>query len=428
MKKAEQTFLFEGKMEMTDAIALTIASLIEYGKRHRHWSIAWSGGKDSTATLIVIIQLIEAGYVPRPESLTVVYADTRMEIPPLWISANVIQRQLEAKGYRVIRAVAPLDKRFMVYMLGRGVPPPSNTFRWCTGHIKVEPMEVALEDVFWRANTGRACQLDGTRTDNPMEKLLTITGVRQGESAQRDGRITQSCTKDGGECGQGWYQTGLSTDMNATLAPLIHWRLCLVWDFLKIYGPTSRTDLFDQYPGLSGGGWDTSLLADAYGGDEAEEKNARTGCMGCPLASKDLALMEVCKMPKWTYLTPLLRLKVLYREMKEPKHRLRKAGGETRKDGTLSKNQQRMGPLTIKARRYFLRQFLGIQQEVNDAAGRLSMPVVDFLNVEEVARIVELQEAGQWPDGWDGSEPVADVLHHKKYADGSVMEHLFVNY
>lgn len=40
MKKTEQGFLFgDGKMPMTDAIGLTIASLNEYGSRHRHWAI-----------------------------------------------------------------------------------------------------------------------------------------------------------------------------------------------------------------------------------------------------------------------------------------------------------------------------------------------------------------------------------------------------
>jgi DNA sulfur modification protein DndC len=320
-----------------------------------------------------------------------------------------------------------MDKRFLVYMMGRGVPPPSNTFRWCTGHIKIEPMEQVLMDTYWRINTGRACSLDD-RKDNPMEKVLTITGVRLGESAARDGRITQSCTKDGAECGQGWYQTGLKTDITSTLAPIIHWRLCLVWDWLKIYAPTKRTDLFDEYPGLSGGAWDTSILADAYGGDDAEEINARTGCMGCPLASKDLALMAVCKMPKWAYLSPLLRLKPLYREMKLAKYRIRKPGGETRKDGTLSKNQQRMGPLRIEARQKFLAEFIGIQDEVNARADSLNMPRVDFLNSEEIARITELQQANVWPDGWDGTEPAADILHHRRYADGSVMENLFAEY
>src|SRR5258708_32688668 len=84
-----------------------------------------------------------------------------------------------------------MDKRFFVYILGRGVPPPNNnTLRWCTRQIKVEPMQ---QEVI-QAIDG----LDGT--------VLMLTGVRQGESAIRDRRIEMSCSKDGAECGQGGYQ------------------------------------------------------------------------------------------------------------------------------------------------------------------------------------------------------------------------------
>lgn len=406
-----QLFLYgSGKMEFTDAIALSIASLNEYGSRHEHWAMAWSGGKDSTATLTFVLQLLELGLIKAPKSLTIHYADTRQEIAPLWISAQHIMAVLRQKGIKVVVVTAEMDKRFMVYMLGRGVPPPSNTFRWCTGQIKVAPMEHALQSLF--EQTG--------------EKILTITGVRMGESAVRDGRIFASCSKDGAECGQGWYQTGLKDHITSTLAPIVHWRLCMVWDWLKIFAPSKRTDLIDGYPGLSGGGWDTSILADAYGGDNAEEINARTGCMGCPLASKDLALMTVCKMPQWNYLLPLLELKQLYRDMKKPIHRIRKPGGDLTKAGKIQKNQQRMGPLTLKSRLYFLEKFLDIQKRVNNLAIELGRPTIDFLNSEEEARIRELISAETWPDGWSGSEPSASILHHRKYEDGSVMLNMFV--
>jgi DNA sulfur modification protein DndC len=39
------------------------------------------------------------------------------------------------------------------------------------------------------------------------------------------------------------------------------------------------------------------MIADAYGGDEAEEINARTGCTGCPLASEDKALDTILSNP-----------------------------------------------------------------------------------------------------------------------------------
>jgi DNA sulfur modification protein DndC len=386
---------------VASSIELTIASLKEYGSRHDHWAAAWSWGKDSTTVVTLVTQLINTGQIPAPKSFTIFAADTRMELIPLWLSAQVIKKQLEERGVKVEIVTAPIDDRYLVYILGRGVPPPSNTFRWCTGQIKVEPMEIAVKDFIQERN----------------EKVLMLTGVRLGESAVRDQRINTSCSKDGGECGQGWYQTGLQNDLCSTLAPILHWRVCNVWDWLKIFAPMPKH-----------GGWNTTLLADAYGGDEAEEINARTGCLGCPLVEKDKSLDTILKNPKWEYLRPLKGLKVLYREMRFPKYRLRKNGNEYKKDGKLAKNQYRMGPLTLDARRYFLGEILLIQDQVNQNAIECGMPKIDILNVEELTRITELIEAKTFPNKWSGDEINASVPQNEIiYQNGSVMESLFKN-
>ncbi|EHK56920.1 phosphoadenosine phosphosulfate reductase [Mesorhizobium alhagi CCNWXJ12-2] len=396
-----QPTLFEGSKRLVydDAVELTLQSMQAYGPAHDHWGIAWSGGKDSSATLTLIVHLIDTGRLAAPKSLTVFYADTRQELPPLAIAASRIMEQLVARGIRCEVVRAPMDKRFLVYILGRGVPPPNNnTLRWCTRQIKIDPMAEALET--------RLGELDG--------KILMITGVRQGESAIRDDRIAMSCGKDGAECGQGWYQEVLPNAKGirgriATLAPLLHWRVCNVWDWLRIYAP------MPEY-----GGWATAAIADAYGGDEATEINARTGCAGCPLASKDLALDTIVASPAWSHLAPLKGLKPLYRELREPRHRIRKAGLDRLKDGSVAANPQRMGPLTFAARLMGLDRVLAIQAECNAVAQRLGRPLLDILNHEEEARIRDLIAAETWPNGWDGDEPAADTPMDSYFSDGSV--------
>ncbi|QUE75809.1 phosphoadenosine phosphosulfate reductase family protein [Stutzerimonas stutzeri] len=393
------------RLQMTESIELTIQSLQAYGADHDHWGIAWSGGKDSSATLTLIIWLIDTGRIKPPKTLTVFYADTRQELLPLANAASQIMDELIERGIRVEVVTAPLDKRFMVYILGRGVPPPNNnTLRWCTRQIKIDPMAHALEQ--------RLAALDGN--------VLMITGVRQGESAIRDKRIEMSCGKDGAECGQGWYQKVLPEAKGlkgrlATLAPLLHWRVCHVWEWLKHWAPQ-----------VEFGDWPTATIADAYGGDEAEEINARTGCTGCPLASKDNALDTILLNPAWAYLAPLKQIKPLWRELREPQHRLRKAGAERLKDGSIAANPQRMGPILLESRLMALERLLGIQNEINEAARRLGRPLVDMINAEEEARIRELIAAETWPDGWDGDEPVATTPLDKVYADGSVQPLLFL--
>ncbi len=374
--------LWEGeRLTMERSFDLTRQSLELYGSAYRHWAIAYSGGKDSSTVATLVAHLVASGQVPAPESLTVLYADTRMELPPLHISAMHLLDEFARRGIRTQVVLPPLDARFFVYMLGRGVPPPKNRFRWCTPMLKVEPMMTALRGL--RDETG--------------EKVLMLTGVRVGESAARDQRIALSCGRNGAECGQGWFQETTPAAVADTLAPLLHWRVCHVWDWLTFHAPAL--------------GFPTQLVAEAYGGDEAEELNARTGCVGCNLTSDDHALKLLLKTYEhWRYLAPLLRLRPLYAELTKPRSRLRKDGSERRKDGSLVKNPMRMGPLTFEARRKGLAAVLAIQREINGAARVAGQTEMSLINDEERARIEELIATETWPNGWDGTEVRADVV------------------
>jgi len=176
MEKQQLNFFSAMRSTLQEQQEMTIQSMNAYGAKYKHWVFAWSGGKDSSATLTFILYLIESKQIEPPKEITVCLADTHLELLPLWFSAMQIIAKLKSKGIHV-RIVEPdLDNRFFVYMLGRGVPPPSNTFRWCTPKLKIGPMMDALQDIY----------------DKSGEKFLLITGVRQGESAQRDGRIAMS--------------------------------------------------------------------------------------------------------------------------------------------------------------------------------------------------------------------------------------------
>lgn len=368
------------RITLEDSIELTARSLTAYGADYEHWAIAYSGGKDSSALLAVVIYLIVTGHVKAPKTLTVLRSDTRMELPPLDITARRIMDQVSKLGFNAWTVLPAMDERFYVYMFGRGVPPPSNTFRWCTGQLKIEPMIAALKSL----------------RDQYREKFLMLTGVRIGESAARDARIAVSCGKNNSECGQGWFQEAMPDAVADTLAPILHWRLCHVWDWLTIHE--------------SEHGFATRFIAAVYGQDENLETHARTGCIQCNLASNDYALDGIIEKPQWSHFRPLKELRPLYAELKLPKNRLRKDGTETRQDGSLVSNPCRMGPLTFKARLYGLERVKDIQARAG----------VDLINAEEEARILQLIEAKTWPKGWDGSEPVASLPFDNVNPDGSV--------
>lgn len=371
----QQPDLFGNRMAVDQAVEMSLNSLRAYGEQYPVWSVAYSGGKDSSATVSFVAWAVRTGRVAAPERLIVLYADTRQELPPLHNTAMQVLDALRRDGLDARIVLPAMDKRFYVYMFGRGVPPPSNRFRWCTPGIKVQPMMDELKTIYGQYG----------------HKVLSITGVRMGESAVRDQRITASCSRDSGECGQGWFQVSTSEAIADTLAPLLHWRVCHIYDWL--YFMNKR----HGYPEVAG-------IADVYG-----EEDVRTGCVGCNLAGKDNALLRVIELPQWAHLAPLLELRPLFRELKRPNNRLRKAAPERTKRGGYAKNGQRMGPLTMAARAWGLERVLDIQQRAS----------VDLINAEEEARIRELWALNTWPDGWDGREILADVLIDKISVVGS---------
>lgn len=372
--KAKQESLFEGvRLRLQDSIELSLMGLAEYGRRYRHWSISYSGGKDSSATVTFVAWAIKTGQVPVPESLTILYADTRQEYPPLHTTAMKLLAHLEQDGFSPHVVLPPLDKRFYVYMLGYGVPPPGNHFRWCTGILKIEPMTTKLDEI--RQVVG--------------EKYLLINGVRLGESAARDQRIALSCSKDSGECGQGLFQVQPPKSAGDLFAPLLHWRTCHVFDWL--YFEHHR----HGYPEVVG-------IADVYG-----DEDIRTGCIACPVAGNDAVLHRLIKRPAWGHLTPLLELGPMFEAMRLAKWRKRKAVPEKRADGQYSTNGQRKGPLTMEARKHWLDKVLDVQRRVNEAAdGRQQ---IDLINADEEARIREMWDLNMWPRKWSDDDVSADL-------------------
>lgn len=391
MQKAKQLNFFSEDERITskEAIELTAQSLQVYGEMYDHWAISFSGGKDSSALVTLIVYLIESQQIKRPKSLHILYADTRMELPPLQMSAMQILSECKRRGFVTEVVMADIDKRFLPYILGRGVPPPNNsTLRWCTESIKLQPMKKTVNKLYQQYG----------------ERLLSLNGVRIGESAIRDRRILMSCSKNGSECGQGWFQRDLPEAICDKLSPILHWRVCQIWDWLRFDAPKM--------------GFDTEILVDVYGGDEAEEINARTGCVCCPLATKDLALDSLISMPQWNYLSPFKELRQWYEWARRFDNRLQKAG-ERNKDGNYSSNPCRKGPLTIKARQTMLDAIMDIQARINTIALNTGRPIVDILNDQEIEHIQWCHQNNVFPNGWDGDEPLGSELLPQIYKDGA---------
>jgi DNA sulfur modification protein DndC len=302
---------------LKDSIS-ALRAMVEKG--YTHWIVTFSGGKDSTTTLIVSL---EAALVhpEQVERIDIVYSDTMLEIPLIRQFALDFMRTIQNME-RVARLpiychiVCPeIEQRFWVCLLGKGYPPPHQRFRWCTRRLKIEPVENALKSFVKPGKT------------------LILTGVRFGESRARDARLHQSCGR-GGECGQGvWFQFS-SRLQAAYMAPIVEWGECDVWDFLQFHAPAL--------------GYPTRHIEDSiYNGRET-----RFGCWICTVVRQDRTMEKITALLQWSHLRPLLDFRQRVKELtSRPESRLIRPDGKP-------------GRLTLAVRRQLLDELLKLQTTV----------------------------------------------------------------
>ncbi len=285
-----------------------------------HWILTFSGGKDSTTTVIVALEAVLQQDLP-VHRIDVVYSDTLVEIPVIHRYAleflSFLQEFERLKPLPLFcHTVQPsLEERFWVCLLGKGYPPPHQRFRWCTRRLKIEQVEAAL------------------RAHVRPQRTVILTGIRFGESPDRDRRLNHSCRR-GGECGQGaWFQYSARLQA-AYLAPIAYWQECDVWDFLNFWAPLR--------------GYPVHLLEkEVYNGRET-----RFGCWMCTVVRQDKAMERITARPEWTHLRPLLefRARVLrLTSLHESRYR--------RPDG-------KPGRLSLKTRKQLLSELLRLQENL----------------------------------------------------------------
>jgi len=116
--------------------------------------VPWSGGKDSTAALLLALEAFGR------DRVKVVYGDTGVEFPASRSYVESVARKLGVE-YKV--AYAGIDRKLL-----EGAPMPSHENRWCTG-LKIE----AIESTIARLAEGRT---------------LIVVGDRDAESPRRSDR------------------------------------------------------------------------------------------------------------------------------------------------------------------------------------------------------------------------------------------------
>lgn len=294
------------------------------------WFLGFSGGKDSSAVVkLVFSALTQAKKLVKP--VTIVYCDTGVEIPILRLVVEATLKGLkrEAKEHNVPlivkRATPPLADSFFVKVIGRGYPPPTNKFRWCTDRLRINPIQRILQD-------------------SNVKRSIVLLGVRQGESAERD-RTIRRHTVSGT---QFLYQKGHS---NARIfSPILNYSTEDVWQTLATGDLPKSIDankLAAIYRGILG---ECPLIRSPA----APPCGAgRFGCWTCTVVRKDQGTQNLINIGGYQELTPLLKFRDWLASMRDiPENRC-----QTRRNGA-----DGLGPLTLTARRLILERLLRVQK------------------------------------------------------------------
>ena len=141
----------------------------------RPWVIGFSGGKDSTALLQMIYYALTglpSEALQKP--IYVLASDTRVEAPRISVrlqaELDAIRTASERDGLPLTtHMVYPrLNDTFWVNLVGRGYPPPTTRFRWCTDRLKIYPVSEFVQQVVSRSGD-----------------VVIVLGARKRESATR---------------------------------------------------------------------------------------------------------------------------------------------------------------------------------------------------------------------------------------------------
>lgn len=355
-----------------------------------NWAVAWSGGKDSTATLSLVVNALHR--VPkeqRTRKIYVVMSDTKVENPML---ESYMHSQVSALSEYVRRYELPIEVKlvhrkledsFFVLTIGRGYFLPLNNGggRWCTDRLKLRPQNEAYQTI---------------------KPTLIVLGTRTGESANRAASIEKWRTEQ---------HYGKHTDIETarTFMPIVDWTVEDVWGYLTadVMGWTSSIPVRRLYREATGecGLQSPKEMEEKIRLAKMESCGARFGCWLCPVVTSDRSTEEMTDYHGW--LAPLTEYRD-FQAMVYGQYKPLRPVGQTRKERSkelrkweeinakvkrvtksgYNRRGQRMkdgqGTLTVSARRLLLQQLLGTQDKVNELRKQENLEPIELITQEEI--------------------------------------------
>lgn len=321
--------------------------LDEYLQPHNHpWIVGYSGGKDSTLVVQLVFEmLLSLAPSERRRPIHIVANDTLVESP---LVISHIQRSFQyfsdaADAFQLPVTVMVThpdpDQTFWVNLIGRGYPPPSRNFRWCTDRMKILPTSRYFRD-----------QASATG------KVILLLGVRRSESAARAASANR------------YDATGRLNPHNdlggcMVFRPIVEFTTDEVWEYLGAVPPPwggSHRDLIALYRNAQGG--ECPVVTQKSDAPSCGTSSSRFGCWTCTVVVKDKSLEGFIEAG-FSEFGPLVGFREWLVEIRnDPARRLAR-----RRDGRITHMESGTlipGPFTFETRREILDRLLELQKQL----------------------------------------------------------------
>lgn len=308
--------------------------LEQYEADERPWVVAYSGGKDSTLVLQLVMELLlDLGPKAR-KPVYVLSSDTRVEAPIVSeyvadalkrIAASARARNLNLHTQLVF---PDIDEGFWAKLIGKGYPPPSRWFRWCTSNMKIKPSRRAIDSIV--ASQGSVILLLGSRLDESSLRAQSINSFVNNERRLNPHHEIPDAM---------------------VFKPIVDWKTDEVWEYLASNPPAwggSHERIIKLYRQANGG--ECPVVLDL----STPSCGSRFGCWTCTVVKQDKSMEGfIATGEEWMRPLNTFRAKLIkYRDeagMRSP----------VRRDGTPG-----AGPFTNDARKRILRELLETEKSV----------------------------------------------------------------
>lgn len=340
--------MLENKFAMFEEIIEEMTYVYKHDARP--WLIGYSGGKDSSLLVSLVIEaVLRLPENQRTKKIFIVSSDTGVENPIVKkymhdSSAKINEFSKKVKANIQADIIYPdVTQSFWTLVIGLGYPTPEPPgFRWCTERLKIHPMNRYTNAII-----------------EEYKEVILLLGVRKAESMSR--LRTISAREIVGKI------LTPHTDIKGAYVynPLTEIKNELVWEYLLKDDGISRWGvdmkyLFSLYQGEDMGE-EQSVIGEINKDKIAVTGNSRFGCWCCTIVKEDKSLQRFIDNGS-KELMPLRDFRnwlVSIRQNPEFRDNKRRNGKVYLK----SNGEYGFGPFKMSARQEILRRLLKLQKK-----------------------------------------------------------------